>query len=236
MRKLHGSRNIFDIEVAGAHVTKRNIDVVERCKVVFIATKPAVVQSVLQEISQHVTADHLIVSVAAGIKISSLEKDLLHQPRVIRMMPNTACSVQKGATVFSLGMWCKQGDALLLQKLLTPCGFVAEVPESCIDVHTGMSGSGVAYGLVFAEALADGAVKMGMTRDLANKIAAQTLIGAGMMLLESGQHVGLLKDNVVSPGGTTSHGLHQLEKGCFRATVINAVEAATMRSQFLSNQ
>uniref|UniRef100_UPI00358E465F uncharacterized protein isoform X2 n=1 Tax=Myxine glutinosa TaxID=7769 RepID=UPI00358E465F len=163
-------------------------------------------------------------------------KDLFERARVIRMMPNAACSVQEGVIVFSLGEWCKQEHAMLFEKLLKPCGLVEEVPESCIDVHTGMSGSGIAYGYVFAEALTDGAVKMGMTRDLANKIAAQTLLGAGKMLLESGQHVGLLRDNVVSPGGTTSHGLHQLEKGCFRATVISAVEAATMRAQFLGNQ
>uniref|UniRef100_U3ILQ8 pyrroline-5-carboxylate reductase n=1 Tax=Anas platyrhynchos platyrhynchos TaxID=8840 RepID=U3ILQ8_ANAPP len=146
-------------------------------------------------------------------------------------MPNLPCVVQAGAMVFARGEGASDEDAALLQNLLNSCGLCEEVPESYINTHTGLSGSGVAYVYLFAEALAEGAVKMGMPGGLASRIAAQTLLGAAKMLLESGEHPAKLRGDVCTPGGTTIHGLHQLEKGALRATVMNAVEAATQRAR-----
>ncbi|XP_035170379.1 pyrroline-5-carboxylate reductase 3 [Oxyura jamaicensis] len=150
--------------------------------------------------------------------------------KVLRLMPNLPCVVQAGAMVFARGSGASDEDAALLQNLLTSCGLCEEVPESYIDIHTGLSGSGVAYVYLFAEALAEGAVKMGMPGGLASRIAAQTLLGAAKVMLETGEHPAKLRGDVCTPGGTTIHALHQLEKGALRATVMNAVEAATKRA------
>ncbi len=124
-------------------------------------------------------------------------------------------------------------DGELVQRLLSAVGVAVEVPEGLLDAVTGLSGSGPAYGYLMIEALSDGGVRMGLPRDIATTLAAQTLLGAAKMVLETGQHPGALKDAVTSPGGTTIAGLHALENGGFRGTVINAVEAATQRSQEL---
>ncbi|XP_027487961.1 pyrroline-5-carboxylate reductase 3, partial [Corapipo altera] len=150
--------------------------------------------------------------------------------KVLRLMPNLPCVVQAGAMVFSRGSSAGDKESALLKNLLLSCGLCEEVPESYIDIHTGLSGSGVAYVYLFAEALAEGAVKMGMPGALAGRIAAQTLLGAAKMLLETGEHPAKLRGDVCTPGGTTIHALHQLEKGALRATVMNAVEAATNRA------
>ncbi|KAM6375008.1 pyrroline-5-carboxylate reductase 3 isoform 2-T2 [Alca torda] len=150
--------------------------------------------------------------------------------KVLRLMPNLPCVVQAGAMVFARGSGAGDGEAALLKSLLSSCGLCEEVPESYINIHTGLSGSGVAYVYLFAEALAEGAVKMGMPGGLASRIAAQTLLGAAKMMLETGEHPAKLRGDVCTPGGTTIHALHQLEKGALRATVMNAVEAATNRA------
>ncbi|XP_009707340.1 PREDICTED: pyrroline-5-carboxylate reductase 3, partial [Cariama cristata] len=155
--------------------------------------------------------------------------------KVLRLMPNLPCVVQAGAMGFARGAL---GCFLELAPLSHPCLFPSfsppgpreEVPESHINIHTGLSGSGVAYVYLFAEALAEGAVKMGMPGGLASRIAAQTLLGAAKMMLETGEHPAKLRGDVCTPGGTTIHALHQLEKGALRATVMNAVEAATNRA------
>uniref|UniRef100_A0A8C3DU08 Pyrroline-5-carboxylate reductase 3 n=1 Tax=Corvus moneduloides TaxID=1196302 RepID=A0A8C3DU08_CORMO len=150
--------------------------------------------------------------------------------KVLRIMPNLPCVVQAGAMVFSRGSNAGDEEAALLKSLLSSCGLCEEVPESYIDIHTGLSGSGVAYVYLFAEALAEGAVKMGMPGALASRIAAQTLLGAAKMLLETGEHPAKLRGDVCTPGGTTIYALYQLEKGALRATVMDAVEAATNRA------
>ncbi|NXF59616.1 P5CR3 reductase, partial [Ciccaba nigrolineata] len=150
--------------------------------------------------------------------------------KVLRLMPNLPCVVQAGAMVFARGSGAGDGEAALLKNLLSSCGLCEEVPESYINIHTGLSGSGVAYVYLFAEALAEGAVKMGMPSGLASRIAAQTLLGAAKVMLETGEHPAKLRGDICTPGGTTIHALHQLEKGALRATVMNAVEAATNRA------
>ncbi|XP_050564667.1 pyrroline-5-carboxylate reductase 3 isoform X4 [Cygnus atratus] len=163
-----------------------------------------------REIRPAVGPHHVVVSLAAGVTLQKLQR--------------------AGAMVFARGSGASDEDAALLQNLLTSCGLCEEVPESYINIHTGLSGSGVAYVYLFAEALAEGAVKMGMPGGLASRIAAQTLLGAAKMMLETGEHPAKLRGDVCTPGGTTVHALHQLEKGALRATVMNAVEAATKRA------
>ncbi|XP_018427868.1 PREDICTED: pyrroline-5-carboxylate reductase 3 isoform X2 [Nanorana parkeri] len=200
----------------GCSATHSNAAVVSKCRVIFLATKPHIIPAVLQEVSSAFTPDHVIISMAAGVSLQTLEKE--------------------GAVVYARGSCAGQKEADLLKSLLSDCGMCEETPESYIDIHTGLSGSGVAYVYLFAEALADGAVKMGMPSALASRIAAQTLLGAAKMIIQSGEHPAKLRSDVCTPGGTTIHGLHELEKGALRATVINAVEAATKRARDLDKR
>ncbi|XP_040552023.1 pyrroline-5-carboxylate reductase 3 isoform X2 [Gallus gallus] len=203
-------RNLAEWREWGCRTTHCNLEVLQESTVVFLATKPHVLPTVLQELRPAVTSQHLLISLAAGVTLQKLQR--------------------VGAAVFSRGTGVGDGDAALLQSLLSPCGMCEEVPEPYINIHTGLSGSGVAYVYLFAEAMAEGAVKMGMPMGLASKIAAQTLLGAAKMLLETGEHPAKLRGDVCTPGGTTIHGLYQLEKGALRATVMNAVQAATERA------
>uniref|UniRef100_A0A8C6ZZ02 Pyrroline-5-carboxylate reductase n=1 Tax=Nothoprocta perdicaria TaxID=30464 RepID=A0A8C6ZZ02_NOTPE len=216
---------------SGCRTTHCNLEVLQDSTLVFLATKPHVLPGVLQEIRPAVGPHHVIVSLAAGVTLGTLQRLLPTGTKVLRLMPNLPCVVQAGAMVFARGDRAGEHEAALLKSLLSSCGLCEEVPESYIDIHTGLSGSGVAYVYLFAEALAEGAVKMGMPGPLASRIAAQTLLGAAKMLLETGEHPAKLRGDVCTPGGTTIHALHQLEKGALRATVMSAVEAATNRAR-----
>ncbi|XP_030302155.1 pyrroline-5-carboxylate reductase 3 [Calypte anna] len=214
----------------GCRTTHCNLEVLQESTLVFLATKPHILPGVLQEIRPAVGPHHVVVSLAAGITLQTLQRLLPAGTKVLRLMPNLPCVVQAGAMVFARGSVVGDMEATLLKNLLSSCGLCEEVPESYINIHTGLSGSGVAYVYLFAEALAEGAVKMGMPGGLASRIAAQTLLGAAKMMLETGEHPAKLRGDVCTPGGTTIHALHELEKGALRATVMNAVEAATKRA------
>ncbi|XP_066846920.1 pyrroline-5-carboxylate reductase 3 isoform X1 [Anser cygnoides] len=224
-------RNLDAWRDLGCRTTRCNLEVLQDCTLVFLATKPHVLPGVLQEIRPAVGPHHVVVSLAAGVTLQKLQRLLPAGTKVLRLMPNLPCVVQAGAMVFARGSGASDEDAALLRNLLTSCGLCEEVPESYIDIHTGLSGSGVAYVYLFAEALAEGAVKMGMPGALASRIAAQTLLGAAKVMLETGEHPAKLRGDVCTPGGTTIHALHQLEKGALRATVMSAVEAATQRAR-----
>ncbi|XP_054145961.1 pyrroline-5-carboxylate reductase 3 isoform X1 [Melozone crissalis] len=223
-------RNLGAWRELGCRTTHCNLEVMYRSTLVFLATKPHILPGVLEEIRPAVGPQHIVVSLVAGVTIQTLQRLLPPGTKVLRIMPNLPCVVQAGAMVFSRGSNAGDEEAALLQSLLSSCGLCEEVPESYINIHTGLSGSGVAYVYLFAEALAEGAVKMGMPGALASRIAAQTLLGAAKMLLETGEHPAKLRGDVCTPGGTTIHALHQLEKGALRATVMDAVEAATKRA------
>ncbi|XP_075776096.1 pyrroline-5-carboxylate reductase 3 isoform X2 [Pelodiscus sinensis] len=169
-------RNLGAFKKLGCKTTHCNSEVLQHCTVVFLATKPYQLPDVLREISPAITRDHVIVSLAAGVTLQILEELLPAGTKVLRVMPNLPCVVQEGAVVFARGSCAGEQEAALLKSLLSSCGLCEETPESYIDIHTGLSGSGVAYVYLFAEALADGAVKMGMPSALANRIAAQTLL------------------------------------------------------------
>ncbi|XP_029938827.1 pyrroline-5-carboxylate reductase 3 isoform X3 [Salarias fasciatus] len=227
------SRNLDKFEELGIAVTHSNVEVVCWSDVVFIAVKPHLIYVVLNEISRYVTDRHIVVSVAAGVTLAALEQLLPDSSVIIRLMPNLPCVVQEGALLFARGSHAKQEDANLLRSLLHRCGLVEEGPEDWIDIHTGLSGSGVAFVYLFAEALAEGAVKMGMPSALANTIASQTVLGAGRLLRDSGKHPAQLRSEVCTPGGTTIFGLHSLEQGGVRAATMSAVESATNRAKEL---
>ncbi|XP_074524536.1 pyrroline-5-carboxylate reductase 3 isoform X1 [Halichoeres trimaculatus] len=225
------SRNLGRFQELGIPVTHSNVEVVCGSDVVFVAVKPHLVPLVLSEVSQYITDRHVIVSVAAGVTLATLEEILPENTVTIRMMPNLPCLVQEGAILFARGSRAKNEDGALIRSLLHRCGLVEEGPEAWIDIHTGLSGSGVAFVYLFAEALAEGAVKMGMPSALAHSIASQTVLGAGRILRESGKHPAQLRSEVCTPGGTTIYGLHTLEKGGLRATTMSAVESATERAR-----
>ncbi|NP_001085088.1 pyrroline-5-carboxylate reductase family, member 1 L homeolog [Xenopus laevis] len=226
----------------GINFTTSNKDTVKSSDVLFLAVKPPIIPFVLDEIGSDIEDRHVVVSCAAGVTISSIEKKLgfFHPaPKVIRCMTNTPVVVREGATVYAPGTHADVEDGELLEQLMQSVGFCTEVEEDLIDAVTGLSGSGPAYAFTALDALADGGVKMGLPRRLAVRLGAQAMLGAAKMLLESEQHPGQLKDNVCSPGGATIHALHFLESGGFRSLLINAVEASCIRTrelQFIADQ
>lgn len=217
----------------GAKTFAGNLDVAKSANVLFIATKPDQVAAALAEISGAFTKNHLVISIAAGVTLAKLEAALPAGARVIRVMPNTPALVGAGASGFALGKNATAADGELAKKLLSAVGVAMLVKESLLDAVTGLSGSGPAYVYQFIEALSDGGVAAGLPRDVATKLAAQTVLGGAKMVLETGVHPGALKDQVTSPGGTTIEGIHELEKGKLRATVMSAVRAATDKSKKL---
>ena len=217
----------------GAQTTAYNPDAAKFANVLVLAVKPDQVSGVLADIRGHFTEQHLLISIAAGVTLAKLESGLPEGSRVIRVMPNTPALVGASASAFAPGKSATAADAELVQKLLASVGVAFQVKESLLDAVTGLSGSGPAYVYQFIEALSDGGVASGLPRDVATKLAAQTVLGAAKMVLETGQHPGALKDQVTSPGGTTIEGLHELEKGKLRGTVMSAVRAATEKSKKL---
>jgi pyrroline-5-carboxylate reductase len=217
----------------GANTTAANAEVAKFANILILATKPDQVAAALADISGAFTKNHLLISIAAGVTLAKLEAALPAGARVIRVMPNTPALVGAGASAFAPGKSATAADGELAKKLLSAVGVAIQVKESLLDAVTGLSGSGPAYVYQFIEALSDGGVASGLPRDISTKLAAQTVLGAAKMVLETGQHPGALKDQVTSPGGTTIEGLHALEKGKMRATVMSAVRAATEKSKKL---
>jgi pyrroline-5-carboxylate reductase len=226
------ARRHFTAET-GAKTVAVNLEVAKTAGVLILATKPDQAATALAEISPAYTKNHLLISIAAGVTIAKLEASLPAGARVIRVMPNTPALVGTGAAGFALGKKAMAADGELAKKLLSAVGVSVPVKENLLDAVTGLSGSGPAYVYQFIEALSDGGVAAGLPRDVATKLAAQTVLGGAKMVLETGQHPGVLKDQVASPGGTTIEGLHELEKGKLRATVMNAVRAAAEKSKRL---
>ena len=228
------AREHFAAEV-GAAVTVNNGEVAQFAQVLILATKPDQVAPALAEIHPYITSHHLLISIAAGVTLAKLQAALPAGARVIRVMPNTPALIGAGASAYALGAQATPGDAELAGRLLSAVGLALPVKEVLLDAVTGLSGSGPAYGYQFIEALSDGGVAAGLPRDVATRLAAQTMLGAAKMVLETGLHPGVLKDQVTSPGGTTIEGLHELEKGHLRGTVMSAVRAATERSKKLGH-
>ncbi len=216
-------------------VTSDNLAAVRGAEVILLCVKPQILTRVLNEIAPSVAEAALVVSIAAGVTTSTIEGHLAAGVRVCRAMPNTPCLVDAGATAIAPGAHAGAEELELARGLFQEVGKVLEVEEGQLDAVTGLSGSGPAYVFMIIEALADAGVKVGLPRYQSQALAAQTVLGSAKLLLETGEHPGVLKDKVTSPGGTAIAGLHTLEQGGLRTTLINAVVAATERSRELGS-
>lgn len=217
----------------GVHVGGDNRQAVAWADVVVLAVKPPVLAPVLEELAGHLDRV-LLISIAAGATIQAIRSHAAAGKRIIRAMPNMPVLVREGITALAWSGALQQEDEETARTIFQAVGRVIPIEERLMDAVTGLSGSGPAYVFQAIEALADGGVKMGLPRQTAELLAAQTVLGAAKMVLESGEHPAKLKDRVASPGGTTIAGLHRLEEGRFRATLMGAVEAAAKRSQELA--
>jgi pyrroline-5-carboxylate reductase len=213
-----------------------NIEVVHSSNIVLLAVKPQHVGPVLDELKPYLTASHLVISIAAGVKISFMEAHLNMGVRVVRVMPNQPCLVGASASGFALGRSAKKEDKETVQNILNSVGMAFCLDEKLLDAVTGLSGSGPAYIYMIIEAMADGGVLAGLPRDVALQLAAQTVLGAGKTYLETRKHPGELKDMVASPGGTTIEGIRVLEEAGVRGAFIDAVEAAAKKSEELGGK
>lgn len=220
----------------GIATTTDNVELLRKSSLVVLSVKPQVVDRVLKACGTELRSDALLVSIAAGVSVAAIEARLPPNARVVRTMPNTAAIVLAGATGIAAGTHATGADLSLTKQLFEATGRVTVLDEALLDAVTGLSGSGPAYVMLIIEALADGGVKVGLHRETALMLAAQTVFGSAKLLLETGQHPGALKDMVTSPGGTAIAGLHTLEAGGLRRTLIDAVEAATKRAEELGLQ
>ena len=215
---------------SGIEVAADNIVVAQSAGIILLALKPDKIRPALLEIRGVLNKEHLIVSIAAGVSLKTIEETVGTDCRVIRVMPNTPCLVRAGAAVFSPGQAATHEDRKDVQALFEAVGMALELPEKYLDAVTGLSGSGPAFVFMLIEAMADGGVKEGLPKTVAMQLAAQTVLGAARMVQETGKHPSELKDQVASPGGTTVAGITVLEQKGLRAIFIEAIEAAVQRS------
>jgi len=214
----------------GVRTSTETLDAVDGQNVVILAIKPQVAPKVLSLIGPHLDKRQILLSLMAGVNTEAIATGLSSTVPVVRAMPQILASL--GASAFGMcrGRHATEEHLALVRDLLNTVGSAVEVPEGQMDAVTGLAGSGPAYVYTIIEALADGGVRVGLPRDVSLKLAAQTLLGAARMVLESGTHPAALRDQVTSPGGTTIAGLHKLEEKGLRDALISAVKAATERA------
>lgn len=217
---------------SGIRVATGNKEVAESADVIVLCVKPDDAARALSESSQALEGK-LLISILAGTTIATLQDAAGDKCRVVRVMPNTAVLVQRGASAYATGDGVTENDIAVVERIFTSVGLAFHVKEALLDAVTGLSGSGPAYVYLFIEALSDGGVQMGLPRDLATKLAVQTVAGAAEMVSQTMMHPAVLREMVTSPGGTTVAGLAELEKAGLRSAVMNAVRAATERSREL---
>lgn len=216
--------------VPGSRRAASNAEVVAQADIIWLAVKPQQLPAVLAELQPAASETKLFVSIAAGVRLATLAQNLGGKARLVRVMPNTPCLVGQSASAYALGQNATADDGKLVGRMLQAVGKALPVEEKLLDAVTGLSGSGPAFVYLVIEALADGGVRMGLPRDAALTLAAQTVRGAAEMVLATGEHPGVLKDRVASPGGTTIAGLQVLEAQAVRGALMAAVEAAARRS------
>ena len=227
---ISGERREHVSKTFGIQTFEENPFLVDQSNVIFLAVKPQAIPRVLADIGTNMGPEKLLISIVAGVPIQKLSAGLPKGPRIVRTMPNTPVTVMEGAMAIASDSPASPEDLETVETLFRPIGRTVRVEEKLIDAVTGLSGSGPAYVFMMLEALADGGVKMGLPRDVAETLAAQTLMGSAKLFLETRTNPGELKCMVTSPGGTTIAGIHELEKGGIRASLMNAVESATKRS------
>lgn len=228
-KRLEDLHNRYKIQI---HTD--NKEVVKGADIVILAVKPQIIEIVLREISDCVDEHKLVISIAAGVTIKIIQ-ELLKPTRVIRVMPNVAALVHAAITAISQGKYATEHDLQIAQEIFNAVGETVVVEEKLMDAVTGLSGSGPAYIFYAINALADGGVKVGFSREVALKLTVHTVYGAAKMIIETGEHPMKLRDMVTSPGGTSIAGIYALERDGFGATLMNAVEVATRRSQELGD-
>lgn len=226
----HESAALQLAAATGIQAVSENEAVADASEVVLLCVKPRDAVPVLESLRSRL-GGKLVVSIAAGVSLGALQAAAGLGARIVRVMPNTPALVHRGASAYALGDSATGADAALVERLFGAVGLVSGVKEGLLDAVTGLSGSGPAYGFLFIEALADGGVLMGLPREMALGLAAQTLCGAAEMVLQTGLHPAVLRDQVASPGGTTIAGVEALELGGVRAGIIQAVRAAAERSE-----
>ncbi len=229
--RLETMQTTYDIKT-----TTDNVALVAASDILVLAVKPQVAKAVLAGISSHTNASKLMISIVAGLTVSAMASGLGPGTRIVRTVPNTPVFVREGMVALASDSPASSDDFLITEAIFHPVARIVSIEEKFMDAAIGVSGSGPAYVFLMIEALSDGGVKMGLPRPVALELAAQTLLGAAKMCLETGRHPGQLKDMVTSPGGTTIAALHKMEAGGVRAALIDAVEAATQRSETLGRQ
>lgn len=214
--------------------TTDNSEVAQKSEIIVYATKPQILGEVLKETGHALDTSKLIISIAAGVPLAAIASGLKKELRLIRVMPNICAFVKESATAIAAGAYATKGDIALATAIFDSVGKSVFIKENILmDAFTGLSGSGPAYIFTIIDAMADAGVKMGLSRKDSLLLSTQTVLGAAKLQLESGEHPGQLKDRVASPGGTAIAGIHTLEEGGLRTTLINAVESATKRSEEL---
>lgn len=226
--RLEHFQRTFQVQVGSD-----NAEETKRADVIILCVKPQVMDMVLSEIKGELSQEQLLISVAAGYPLKRIQQHIGEKVSLVRAMPNTPAVIQEGVTALAGSFSLSTHHLQLAQTIFESVGKVVIVEESLMDAVTGLSGSGPAYVYLVIEALTDGGVRVGLPRAVASVLAAQTVLGAARMVLETGEHPASLKDRVTSPGGTTIAGLQQLEDGRLRAMFMKAVEAATNRSREL---
>jgi pyrroline-5-carboxylate reductase len=220
-------------EKYGVKTTSHNVEVVKQSDILILAVKPQIMKQVVDEIGQYLELSKLIISIAAGVPLGAIESCARKDLKLIRVMPNICVSVREGVSAIAGGKHALREDLMTAKAIFDSVGKSLFIEEYLLDAVTGLSGSGPAYVFLIIDALADAGVKVGLSRGDALILASQTVLGAAKMLIETGEHPGKLKDMVTSPGGTAIAGLHTLEEGGLRTTLINAVEVATQRARVL---
>lgn len=233
---------IFDIDGEKAGKTAKSMKIkhaetlknlVDNRTIIILAVKPDGIVPVLNEIKSYIGSEHVIVSIAAGISLGAMQRAAGQQVKIVRAMPNTPAILGEGMTALCAGESVTGDEMATVLRIFQCAGRVLEVPERLMDAVTALSGSGPAFAFTFIQALADGGVKMGIPRDKAATMAAQTVLGAAKMVLESADDPITLRGRVASPGGTTIEGIHVLERSGFSGIVMDAVEKAAIKSKKL---
>jgi len=232
---LHADRAKALREKLRVHVGTDNSEAVQGADIIFVCVKPQVVAEVLREIRPHVSAKQLVISVAASVPTSEIEDGLGAHVAVVRAMPNTPCAQGAGMTALCKGRFAKPQQVEMARALFDVVGRTVVVDEKHMDAVTGLSASGPAYIYIILESLAEAGVKVGLPRDVATLLAAQTVMGAAKVVLETGDHPALLKDAVTTPAGCTIDGILELEEGKLRVTLIKAVVKAAQRAKELAH-
>jgi pyrroline-5-carboxylate reductase len=234
-RRSESARDRLAERFAGVHITDDNAEAVRGASVVIVSVKPQNAAALFAEIRDHLAQGTLVISTLAGVTTGAIEDALGQNLPVVRAMPNTPALVDEAATAIAPGRFADERHIELARSVFAAVGIVERVEENLMDAVTGLSGSGPAYVFMLIEALTDAGVKQGLRRTISARLAAQTVLGAARLVIETGEHPAILKDQVTTPGGTTISAIAELEKHGLRTMLIDAVAVATERSRQLSS-